>query len=232
MKKFLKLSLPAIALMFLFSALAVTETKAQTGVVSEVLKRMDEHTKALTTLKANVEMTKYNSQLNESDKSEGKAMYLQQNNGRDSYVRIDWTKPVAESLAVVKKEYVLYRPALKQAIRGKVDGAKNKATSVNALSFMNMSKAQLKANFTIQYVGQENVSGAPTWHLLLTPKGKMKYKSADLWVDGNGMPIQAEVTENNNDTTTVLLTGLEKNVTVNGGDFSINLPKGTKIVEG
>jgi outer membrane lipoprotein-sorting protein len=50
-------------------------------------------------------------------------------------------------------------------------------------------------------------------------------------VDGNGMPIQAKVTENNNDTTTVLLTKLQKNVTVNGKDFEVSLPKDVKVVK-
>jgi outer membrane lipoprotein-sorting protein len=231
MKKFLKFSLTAFALMFLTGALAVTETKAQGGPLGEILKRMDEHNKALTSLKAKVQMDKYNSQLDEHDMSEGKATYLPQK-GRDAYVRIDWTKPVEESLAVVNKEYVLYRPDLKQAIVGRVDKAKDKATSTNALAFMNMSKAQLKANYTIQYIGQEKVNGGTlTWHILLTPKTKTNYKTADLWVDGNGMPVQAKVTENNDDTTTVFLSGFEKNVTINGKDFAINLPKNTKIVK-
>jgi outer membrane lipoprotein-sorting protein len=232
MKNFLKYSLSALALMFLFSAFAVTETKAQAGPLGEILKRMDEHNKALKSLKANVVMEKYNSQLDESDVSEGKAMYVPQK-GRDAYVRIDWSKPVVESLAVVDKEYILYRPALKQAITGKVDKAKDNGKAPSALAFMNMSKAQLKANYTIKYVGQEKISGGiPTWHIELIPKATSTYKSADLWVDGNGMPIQAKVTENNGDTTTVQLSGLEKNINIDGKVFAINPPKGTKIIKG
>jgi outer membrane lipoprotein-sorting protein len=98
---------------------------------------------------------------------------------------------------------------------------------------MNMSKAQLQANYTVKYLGQANVAGGiPTWHLELVPKTAQKYKSAELWVDGNGMPIQAKVVENNNDTTTVLLSNLQKNVTLNASIFKIDLPKGTKIVKG
>jgi outer membrane lipoprotein-sorting protein len=232
MKNFLKFSFSALAMMFLFSAVAVTETKAQAGPLGEILKRMDDHNKALTSLKASVVMEKYNSQLDESDVSEGTAMYVPQK-GRNAYVRIDWTKPVVESLAVVNKEYVLYRPSLKQAIVGKIDNAKGSPKANNAFAFINMSKEQLKANYNIQYVGQEKINGGiPTWHILLTPKTTANYKTADLWVDGNGMPIQAKVTETNNDTTTVQLSGLEKNKNIDGKIFSINPPKGTKIVKG
>lgn len=218
------------ALLFVFNLLSVTETKAQ-GAINEILNRMDAHYKTLSSLQASVKMDKYNSQLDEHDVTEGTAKYLPLK-GRDALVRIDWTKPVQESLAVVNKQYVLYRPRLSQALVGKVDKAQGSAKSNSALAFMNMSKAQLKANYTVKYIGQETVSGGiPTWHLELTPKTKTSYKVADLWVDGNGMPIQMRVTENNNDATTVLLSNLQKNLTIPSGDFQINLPKGTKTIE-
>ena len=131
--------------------------------------------------------------------------------GRDAFVRIDWTKPAQEVLSVVNGKYVIYRPRLNRLSPASTKNATGSGKANSALAFMNMSKAQLKANYTIRYIGQENVSGGiPTWHLELTPKTKQNYKFADLWVDGNGMPIQAKVTENNNDTTTVLLSNLKK----------------------
>ena len=48
----------------IFGLFAAAEANAQ---VQEVLKRMDEHQKALTSLKANVIMDKFNSQLDEHD---------------------------------------------------------------------------------------------------------------------------------------------------------------------
>ena len=230
MKKFLRVSLIAAAIAFMFGGMAVTQSQAQ--VLREVLKRMEDHYQKLTSLRANVKMDKYNSQLDEHDVSEGTTIYVPQK-GRDALVRVDWVKPLQESLAVVNKEYVLYRPHLKQAIRGKVGKAQSSAKANSALGFMNMSKAQLQANYTINYLGQENVEGGtPTWHLQLIPKAATSYKSAELWVDGNGMPIQAKVIENNNDGTTVLLSNLQKNITIRTSDIPINLPKGTKIIEG
>lgn len=97
---------------------------------------------------------------------------------------------------------------------------------------MNMSRAQLKANYTVEYLGEATVGGSvKTWHLRLTPKTKTSYKSSELWVDKDGFPVQSKVVENNNDTTTVLLSNIKKNVTLNGASFQINLPKGTKIIK-
>lgn len=230
MKKIMSLGLTAVALIFVFSIFAVTETRAQ-GPLNEILKRMDEHQKALTSLQANVMMDKYNVQLDEHDIYEGTTMYLPAK-GRDALVRIDWAKPVQEILSVVNKQYVLYRPRLKQAIVGKVDSKNKNTKGTNALGFMSMSKEQLKANYDVKYLGQENVSGnVPTWHLKLTPKTAASYQTAELWVDGNGMPIQARVIENNNDTTTVLLSNLQKNLTLDASKFKINLPKDTQIIK-
>lgn len=232
MKSFFRASLTAIAFLFAFNIFAVIETKAQ-GPLGEALNRMNIHNKSLTSLRANIEMQKYNAQLEDADVPlKGKAMYLPKK-GRNAYVRIDWLEPVAESLAVVDKDYMLYRPRLKQAIVGNVDKAQGSGKSNNALSFINMSKAQLKANYSIVYIGQETISGGiETWHIELTPKKAMSYKKADLWVDGDGMPRQMKVTENNKDTTTVLLTNIEKNPSLKGPDFEIKLPEDTKIVKG
>ncbi len=228
MNSFFKFTLSAVA--FLLLTGAFVETKAQ-GVLNEVLNRMGEHNKALTSLKTGVKMEKYNSQLDETDVYEGKATYLPQK-GKNAYVRIDWSKPKEESLAVINKEYILYQPRLKQAIVGNADSAKGPAGVNNPLSFINMSKADLKANYSIKYIGQETAVGVSTWHLELTPKAAGNYKKADIWVDGNGMPVQMKVTENNNDTTTVVLSNIDKNSTINASVFKINYPKDTKIVKG
>ena len=231
MKSLVRLGFAAIVLTLFSGVFIVTETKAQ-NLVPEILKRMEVNRNSMKTLRSNVKMEKRNAQLGETDTTEGTTIYLP-TQGRDALVRIDWTKPVQEILAVNNGKYVLYRPRLKQAIVGNAKDAKGNGKANSALAFINMSKEQLKTNYTIKYLGQENLSdGTQTWHLELTPKIATSYKLAELWVDGNGMPIQAKVTENNNDTTTVFLSSIQKNATINANDFNVKLPKDTKIVNG
>ncbi|MEO8574684.1 MAG: outer-membrane lipoprotein carrier protein LolA [Pyrinomonadaceae bacterium] len=232
MSKYLRVVLPAIAILFLFNALS-TAVSAQTGVLGEILKRMDNNNRSLTSLKSNIKMDKFNAQLGEHDLTEGDLNYLPGKTEKEIYVRIDWTKPVAESLAIANGKYVLYRPRTKQAIVGKVDSTKGNSKSGGALAFMTMSKAKLRDNYDVKYAGEETVnSGAKTFHLVLTPKKANSYKSADLWVDSNGMPVQAKIMENNNDATTVLLLNVQRNATVKASVFKIDPPKGTSIVQG
>jgi outer membrane lipoprotein-sorting protein len=232
MKTFLRFGVTAIALIFFFNAFGAGVARAQ-DPTNEILKRLQEHRAALKTLRADVTMDKHNSQLGEHDTKDGSVIYMPGQSEREMYIRIDWTRPSVEQLAVIKGEYTLFTPRLKQAIVGKVDGAKNSAGASGALAFMSMSKEQLKANYTVKYMGEETVGGAAkTWHLLLTPKAAGKYKSAEIWIDGNGMPLQAKVVESNNDSTTVLLKNLRKNETINAKIFKIDLPKGTKEIKG
>jgi outer membrane lipoprotein-sorting protein len=188
--------------------------------------------RSLVSLKADVKMDKTNAQLGETDTTSGTTSYLPKTNKRVMYARIDWTKPVQEQIVIIGDTYKLYRPRLNQVITGKVDraGRDNKVPG-NALAFMSMSKAQLQANYTVNYLGQENAAGSLTWHLELIPKNKTSYKSAELWVDSNGMPIQAKVIEQNTDTTTVLLSNIQQNVTISASDFNLVLPPNVKKVQ-
>ena len=230
MKLFLRLSFAIAATALFFSVFAISETKAQ-GQLNEILKRMETHRNQLSSLRAGVLMDKYNSQLGIHDMMKGDAAYLP-SNGRDATFRIDWVDP-EETLSVVNKKYVIYRPRLKQAIVGNANKAKGSGKANNLFAFLNMSKTELKKNYSVKYLGQEKLKGGtPTWHLEMTPNNKTQFKSAEMWIDGNGMPLQIKMTENNNDTTTILLSNLQKNVTLKASYFEVKLPKGTKEIAG
>ena len=215
-----------------FAIFSAAPVNAQ-GVLNDILKRMDANNKSLKSLKSSIKMSKHNAQLDEYDLYEGTVQYLPAPVKEQIKVRIDWAKPVVEHLAVGGGQYILYRPRLEQAIVGKVDNAKQGAGAGGALAFMSMNRAQLKANYDVAFVGEETVNGSVrTWHIQLTPKSANSYKGADLWVDPNGMPVQAKVVEKNNDSTTIQLTNIERNATVKGDVFAIKPPKNTKIIQG
>jgi outer membrane lipoprotein-sorting protein len=65
----------------------------------------------------------------------------------------------------------------------------------------------------------------------LIPKTKTSYKSEELWDNSNGMQVQAKVIEQNNDSTTVLLSNIQQNVTVSASEFQLKLPANVKKVQ-
>lgn len=201
------------------------------GVKQEILDRMDGNYKTLTSLTANVKMDRTEAVLGETDSRTGNVNFLPKSKKHAMYIRLDWDKP-NESMVVIDKKYQLYRPALNQVIQGSTDSAKSSGKAGNALGFLSMSRRELMDNYEIKYMGQEDISGGvPTWHLFMTPKGKSSYKSAELWVDKDGMPRQARVTEMNNDTSVILLSNIQKNPTIKAEIFKLDT-KGAKVVEG
>jgi outer membrane lipoprotein-sorting protein len=230
MKNAIRYSSIFFALAIVLFAAGTRETAAQ-GVLSRILERMEAHNKALQTVQAGVTMAKFNPQLGTTDTYNGRTSVLTQTKGK-RYMRLDWAQPAVEQISIIGDEYQLYKPGINQVYTGRVDKSKNSAGAGNALAFMSMSRAQLKANYTVVYLGDEVVSGnGMTWHLQLTPKVAASYKSAELWVNTDGMPVQGKVLEQNNDTTTVTLTGIQKNVPINTNIFKLNPPRSAKVIK-
>jgi outer membrane lipoprotein-sorting protein len=218
----------AIALTVAFCFAAPMSAKAQ--VVGEILNRIDLHYKALVSLKANVSREVFNAQLGETDRQTGN-LTLVPGKGTKFSFRLNWTSPKDESISVVNGKYVAYLPGIKRAYVGSSSDNRVKEKGGNALEFMSMDKAQIKANYDATYIGAESVGGTDTVRLKLTPKKKVSYQFIDLWVDGNGMPIQAKITQNNNDTDTIRFSALKKNEKIDKSVFVIKPAPGTEIVK-
>jgi len=220
---------------FILSVLIVapTTTNGQgAGLVSAVLNRMEKNRQSLKTLRANISVVKYNSQLGAEDKYNGVVLYMP-GAGRQASVRIDWSSPRHEVLAVTNNKYTIFRPALKVAYTGdsRKMGKDNRAGGL--MEMMNMSRQQLEARFQpVKDVREETLwGGVGTIHLTLVPKGNAAYKYAEVWIDSAGMPVQAKIVEKNDDSTTMRLTGLEKNQKISQSDFDIKLDSSVKIVK-
>lgn len=230
MKNAIRYSSIFFALAIVMFAGSVREATAQ-GQLTQILERMDSHNKSLQSVQADVTMVKFNSQLGIPDTYNGRTSYLTQIKGK-RYMRLDWAKPTVEQISVIGDNYWLYKPGINQAYTGRTDKSKNSAAAGNALAFMSMNRAQLKANYTIVYLENEEVRGnGMTMHLQLTPKTPGSYKSAELWVNPNGMPVQGKVVEHNSDTTTVTLTNIKTNVTINPKIFKLDIPGNANVIK-
>jgi outer membrane lipoprotein-sorting protein len=204
------------------------------GLVSSILGRMEKNKRNLKSLRASISMTKYNSQLRDSDAYQGLVLYIPGAAGNSSsFVRLEWTRPQHEILAVANGSYTLYRPRLNQAYRGKTGAIKSQKDS-DVLSLMNMSAAQLRTRFgDFQDVHDETLwGGVWTQHFKVTPKGGASYKYIEVWVDKDGMPVQTKMVEKNDDSTTVRLTNVERNASIPMDQFKIDLDSKVKIVKG
>ena len=234
-----KMFAPALAALMLLASLSVAPPRAQAqgpGLISSILNKMDRNRRTLGSMRAAIDMQKYNAQLRDTDNYKGEVQYVAAK-GRDANVRVDWSKPAQEILAVSGGQYTLYRPRLKQAYQGlsKNVGSKGGGKANNMLGFaLNMSGAQAKSQYNVELVGEgELYKGSPhVWWLKLVPRGNQGFQFAEVWVTDDGMPIQTRVTEKNGDATTVRLSGIQRNPQIAPETFEVKLPEGTKIVKG
>ncbi|MCM3869138.1 MAG: outer membrane lipoprotein carrier protein LolA [Pyrinomonadaceae bacterium] len=201
------------------------------GLVSSVLNRMERNRQSLKSLRAAISMEKYNAQLRDSEKYNGTVAYLP-STGRQAAVRIEWSSPQHEILAVLNGKYTLCRPRLNMCYVGSSSKSESgKARGI--LEMMYMSKQQLEAKFQpVQDVREETLwGGISTIHLTLVPKGNASFRYAEIWVDSSGMPVQTKIVEKNDDATTMRLTGMEKNAKIPGDEFNLKLDPSVRIVK-
>jgi outer membrane lipoprotein-sorting protein len=229
-----KVFAPVLALALIFSAfiaLSPRHAEAQTqNVVSVVLQRMENNYNTLKNLKSGIQMRKYNAQTRDAEDYAGYLHYVP-GKGRSGNARLDWYQPAQETLAVKNGSYKLYRPKLNVVYVGTVD-KKQKSNPNSSLNFLNMSGSQLRSQFNVQFVGNEDTGVGMASKLYLTPKGNASYQSAEVWVDGNGMPIQIKVNEKNNDYTFIRVYQVERNANFDGSVFDLQIPKTAKTVKG
>src|ERR1700752_587920 len=232
----MKRLIPAGLIVFIISALVfvspATTNGQGAGLVSSVLSRMEKNRETLKSLRSGISMVKYNSQLGVEDKYNGVVIYLP-TGARQAAVRIDWSSPRREVFAVVNNKYTIFRPALNVAYTFDSRRGGKDARAGGLLEMMNMSRQQLEARFQpVKDVREETLwGGVSTIHLTLVPKGNAGYKYAEVWIDNGGMPVQTKSVEKNDDSTTVRLTGLEKNQKINPSDFDVKLDSNVKIVK-
>jgi len=233
MKRLFSLSLMVGLLLATMSIAPASRTNAQTaGMVSSILTRMERQKRSLKTLRADITMEKYNSQLREKETWSGIVLYIPVATG-SAFARLEWSKPQHEILTTGNGNYQLYRPRLGIVYEGKNNSIKSRSDS-DVLALMNMSATQLRTKFgEFQDMSEETLwGGVWTQHFKVTPKTAASYKYIEVWVDNEGMPVQTKMVEKNDDATTIRLTNLAKNQTIPPDQFKQNLDSSVKRVKG
>ncbi len=230
MKKFLTLALAVIISLVATAAVPSRASAQSAGLVTSIINRMERNRRDLRSLRAAISMEKYDAQIRDTDKRIGTLLYIP-GAGKNQAVRVDWRSP-QETLAVSDGQYTLLRQRMKIAYVGDATSNRNKVSGVLGFG-LNVSQAQLKSAYDMQYLGEEGLwGGVQTSHVKLVPKGKAGYSYAEVWVDSAGMPVQTKVVEKNGDATTVRLMDIQRNVNISRNEFKLDLGADIKKVRG
>lgn len=231
MKRFVPLTF-AVALILSAIVLSspTTANGQSAGLVSSVLNRLEKNRANLKSLRAGINMEKYNAQIGSSDRLSGVVLYIP-GAGRNASVRLEWQKPAHEILSVQDGKYILFKPRLLTAYTGSSSKAPKGPNGI--MDMMYMSRQQLETKFQpLQDVREETLwGGVSTIHLTLVPKGNAGYKYAEIWIDSSGMPVQSKIVEKNDDVTTMRLVSIEKNAKISNDDIKLKLDSNVKIIK-
>jgi outer membrane lipoprotein-sorting protein len=223
-----------LALLFAGADRSVS-ANAQAQLLTGILNKMEKAHQDLKSPKAEMVLERTNNQIGVTDSEFGQLLYKPGTPKSKQRLRIDYTKPSKDILAVDGDNFVYYQPRINQAFKGqasKYSKGKQGGFAQFITIALNGSLKTASGKYSIDIVKDEMVEGIMTSVLRLTPKSNDKFASIDIWVNQqNGFPVRFSGTERNGDLTMVTLKNLQLNTNVSNDAFAVNLPNGTKIVK-
>src|SRR5882762_102751 len=192
MKRLFSFSLVVGLFLATMSLAPASRTSAQSaGLVSSILQRMEKNRRNLKTLRADINMEKYNSQLRDKATWSGIVLYIPA--AGNAFVRLEWRSPQHEILTTENGNYTLYQPRKGIAYTGRTNSIGSRNDS-DVLALMNMSATQLRTKFgEFQDMRDETLwGGVATTHFKVFPKVNASYKYIEVWIDSEGMPVQTK----------------------------------------
>jgi outer membrane lipoprotein-sorting protein len=213
------------------SASANTQAQLLTGI----LNKMEKAHQDLKNLKAELVLERTNTQIGVTDSEFGQLIYKPGAQKSKQKLRIDYTKPSKDILAVDGDNFIFYQPRINQAFKG-IASKYSKGKQGGIAQFITIaldgSLKSASGKYNIGFVKDEMVEGVMTSVLRLTPKSNDQFTSFDIWVNQqNGFPVRFSGAERNGDLTMVTLKNLQLNTNVPNNAFALDLPSGTKIVK-
>jgi outer membrane lipoprotein-sorting protein len=230
-RRFITTALIGAVCLSMFGASAnvkVSPTSAN-GRLDEVLANMERAARTIKSIESDMRQEKRNMQIGGKEIYSGKIFFL--HDRKCDKVRINYDNPQGQVVAVLCNEIILYQPSIKQVIltTRQAQASKNQEFSFIATPYK--SVPELKSQYNIVYIGEEQVGSNATAKLELTPKAKSSVQKLTLWVEESSwLPIKYQVVEKNNNTTTFTLGNMKKNGNLSGENFKVTWPSGTKVV--
>ncbi|HYP27854.1 MAG TPA: outer membrane lipoprotein carrier protein LolA [Blastocatellia bacterium] len=200
------------------------------GQLDQILANMQKNAQGIKTIYAKMTQEKRDPVVGGKEIYRGEIFLKHAGPGNDK-VRINYTSPSRQSVSVIGDEIVLYQPNINQAIitSRKAQAAKNQEFSFVGTPYN--SVPELKNRYNIVLKGQEQVGGASTAVLELTPKGASAAQKLTMWVDqSTWFPVKYQVVEKNGNVSSFSLSEIRKNTAMGDGLFKIKFADGTKFI--
>ena len=215
------------AMILIFTS--VTPSSPINGNPDQILARMQEAAKKISTIRASIEQMKRYDIGGKPETYRGILIF--KHAGRSDWLRINYDN--TQQVSVDPSKIVLYQPKINQAIvttRGQL-AAKNQEFAFFSAPY-SLTSAQMKQRYDIVHTGDEQVGGVNTSVLQLTPKQQSAVKQMKWWVSqASWLPVKSEMIDSRSgDITTFTMGNMEINPKIADSEFKIKFAPGTKVV--
>ena len=236
MRKFLITTILTIAgtLILLPGTGRPADANTTTQLLTGILNKMEKAHQEMKSLKAELIQETTNSQIGITDKVFGAILYKPAAGKNKGKVRIDFTQPTKDIVALVGENFTFYQPRINQAVKTTLAKAAKGKVGGDVTFFdmgLNSSLKSVVNSYNIDYLKEEMIDGQQATVLRLTPKAKGQVDTIDIWVLQNGLPSQWKLVDHNGDHRVYTLKNLQLNSNIPDSAFNINIPNGTKILD-
>jgi len=192
----------------------------------DVLAKMDQSAPKFNAMTATLTRLTYTKVIDDKSTEQGN-IALKKVGTRDIQVLINFEKPDVRTVAFSGRKAEILYPKLKTV--QEIDlGKRTDLIDQFLLVGFGTSGQELQSNYSVKYVGEENVAGQKAHRLQLTPR-KDKVQAMELWIaDNGGYPVQQKFVQPSGDYYVFTYQDVKLNPQLGDDAFKLKVPKGYK----
>ncbi|MGO8787877.1 MAG: LolA family protein [Terriglobia bacterium] len=199
--------------------------------LTEILSDMNEASKRVKTVSANLDYTKVTVLVDDKSTESGQMFF---HRGKTTEIRIDIQKPEAKVLLFKKNKGEIYFPKINQIQEYNLEEKSDLVQQFLLLGF-GTDANDLKKTYNVTYVKEEDLEGDETALLELVPRkgnATAQITKIQLWVNEESwLPAQQKFFQSGGDYLVAHYSGVKVNRVLAGSTFELNVPSSAKRVK-
>jgi len=199
--------------------------------LGEILSQMNEASKRLKTVSANLEYTTVTKLVDDKSTESGQLLFRR---GKTPEIRIDFRQPETKVLIFKRGRGEIYLPKINQIQEYNLEQKSDLVQQFLLLGFGTESN-DLKKAYSIKYAGEEDLEGDSTAVLELTPRQAnvaAQITKVQIWVsEESWLPVQQKFLEPGGDYLVATYSGVKVNRNLPSSQFDLDAPDSAKRVK-
>lgn len=199
--------------------------------LAEILSHMNETSKRLKTLSADLEYTKVTVVVDDKSTERGQLFYRKE---RPPDVLIDFKTPDPKTILMKRNRAEMYLPKINQIQEYNL-GKHSELVQQFLLLGFGTDSAELEKAYTLKLTGEEEINGDTTAVVELTPRKEnvaAQLAKVQIWIsEESWLPVQQKFFEPSGDYVITRYTGVKVNRQLPSSTFEIPAAKGAKRVK-